>query len=309
MHSLYFPFVANEPIIQPLGCQLDGYDIVEEGHDAFLVPKRVYQYPARWMDCEAEEGVYTWTPWLENNARTIAPYGRSIIGTKTCPEWARLWVDRWGSPPREDCYDNFAAFLINVAKKCSPIAIEAWTEPDVPTEIPNETQYWYGAWVGVNETHYQAGVRYGNMLSKIYPIIKKELPNLIVIAGSLIGEQSSFEFLQGAVDGGLKADIVSTHKYIYAWASPDYHAVFDLIDNLRKITNIEIWVTETGLAGNCELPHQEQKAEYIRYLVANQKAEKVGYIGWYSMGNHFYCTDLLWNGDAGPAWEAFANAY
>lgn len=139
--ELYFPVIRRMPYTPySWGVQIaDG----RANLSRWVIPERIYQQAARWVDIEAQKGVYKLPAWMIEDAEVIAP-NPLILGAKTCPAWARLWGSELGSPPKRSCWGDYARFVCYLIREFSPWGIELWNEPDVPTGHPE--QYWYGAW-------------------------------------------------------------------------------------------------------------------------------------------------------------------
>ena len=284
----YFPIILNERI-PILGVQIDG--AIYGNTTSYLVPNRVYQSPARWTEIEAERGVYVFTDWLDKN---VAYFGDNyiIIGTKTTPIWARVW-EKQGSPPKEEYYLSYAKFLVAICERYDIWGIEVYNEPDVEKDLVDDaTQYWFGAWVEGTD-YYGAGVRYGQMMSVVYPFVKDKC-NVKLISGALIGEETSLEFLRGMLDGGLQTDYISYHKYIYN--RDQFSKIYEFEKKIKNITSIPIIVTETSVLSNLGGDeHQQIKADYIDYLKETLSGSDISLVEIYSWNNGWRNSELLPN--------------
>ena len=140
-----------------------------------------------------------------------------------------------------------------------------YNEPDVGIETSDPyEQYYFGAWVEGYD-FYDAGYRYGQMTKVVYHLFKTQCSNVKLIGGALVGGDNSFEFLRGMLDGGLQADYLSFHQYVFS--EKDFYSPFMYSEKLRQQTMLPFILTETSLlsaTGGEE--HEKLKAKYIQYL-------------------------------------------
>ena len=144
-----------------------------------------------------------------------------ILGTRTAPEWARMWSGHSGSPPKEENWGDYANFVNVMITALDPWGVELFNEPDV--ESGKAVEDYYGAWVAEDGSFYEAGAYYGQVTAFVYPLIKAQHPDVKIIVGAL--QAVNMEFLRGAVDGGLTGDMLSVHKYIKT--REEFGLVFD----------------------------------------------------------------------------------
>jgi hypothetical protein len=275
MTEIYLPIVvtSGQPV---LGVQVDA-NIA--GNEQYVIENRMYQTPARWSGLDS---------WLLYN---ISMFGDNpfILGTKTCPPGYRLWEDFLGSPPKEECYIYFADFATELAEVYQPWGIELWNEPDVPRRfsVPN----YYGSWVDNDDKFYNYGKSYGKFCGEVYETIHNA--GTKVIAGALLGSESSLEFLSGAVDDGFRADYVSYHTYLYM--TDEFDKPFRFAEKLRKLTTLPLILSETSIIGDGSLEHQQRQADYLTYLRKHQYWGGIDLILWYSLFNNWNHTALVQN--------------
>lgn len=280
--TIYLPQVANpEPLLGArLGVQIEGR---VADWSPYLIPHRLYQWPLRWWSYPCDE--------YDENALALKGH-RQIITLKCVPEEYRLWPEFAGSPPAPQHYDAFVAHAQQVIDRYQPEAIEFFNEPDVYTMNASHPEF-YGAWVGPDDTMYQGGRRYGAFCAYVYP----RLHGCKVLAGALMMHNESLEFLQGALNAGLRADALSYHCYI------SMDEVFDriiyLAQALQMMTSLPLVCTETAVMGDGSAEHQTRKAQYVNYLRSGAWLW-IEAANWYTIGgNDYWETDLL----PGAAWE------
>lgn len=269
------------------GCQVDD-DIA--GFEGRIVPGRLYQTPARWAGID---------PWL---GRNVAAFGDNpfIIGTKTCPLEYRLWPDFLGSPPQSQYYGEFGEWASTISREYHPWGIEIWNEPDVPRQF--SVPEYFGSWVDEDD-FYLAGRAYGLFCAAVYEQI--HATGAQVIAGALLGGESSLVFAAGMMDGGLRCDYVSYHKYLGMGDPFDTGFVF--ADRLREIVNVPLIWNETNILGDGSPTHQAKQAEYVKYLRERCGWEGVAGVLIYSFHNWMWeNAALIIDGDLTPAYMEFA---
>ena len=156
-------------------------------------------------------------------------------------------------PPRNAAdYATFVAFLAQ-RYGTALTAIEIWNEPDQANEA-------YFAGPGKAQ-------KYGTLLRAAYPAIKQANPNVLVLAGSLVG--SNGEFLRALYAAGIKGyyDGLAVHYYNLTLAS------------LRSIHEVQLvngdhtpmWLDEFGWS-SCwprDRVQQEQACVTARAQAAN----------------------------------------
>lgn len=304
--KVFLPFLSSWKKVEPkIGAQVEGCII---GNEKWVVPNRIYHWNMRWAESEPIPELYNFPPYTYLNYKMLG--SMQIIGTRTCPEWARLWPDNGGSPPRNDYYLNYARWICEIIARFEPWGVEIWNEPDCKAEN-NDTNYLGAWWDG--KSWYSSGVRYGQFTRAIYPYIKQYSPKTKVLVGALmnVNEQESQEFLRGAVSGGLRGDYLSYHCYITE--RPYFIRAFALSAALKKIAKLPTICTETSvLAWNDSEELRILQHDYLQYLINSLKTPIYSYpekVLWYSLANNHWKNSDLQRGDAPlPAWQLFRDA-
>ena len=302
-HHYYFPGVFNNGNFSGvLGLQVDGSVL---GYEKFIVSHKVYQSPLRWTDAEEVRGKYIFPAWLDHNVEVFKSVDADLIlGIKTCPEWARLWKDKQGSPPLPEFYGACAEFIRAGIERYKPKAIAFCNEPDVDKDLVSDAiQYWFGAWV-INGDYYGAGRRYGEAFNYIYSKLKPLYPNTLFIAGELIGERTSLEFLSGMLSVNLKADYISYHKYIHN--KTQFNALFDFANEIKKLTSIPLIITETNIVSDIGGDiHEQLKADYVKHIYDRIGWEEIELVEFYSLDNSWRNTPFCPNKVPTPAYDVW----
>lgn len=253
-----------------------------------IIDGRMYQSPVRWTDVEKVQGMREYPFWLRNNISAFRsnPF---ILGFKTCPEWARLWKDKPGSPPMPEYYEAFGNFIVQTINLYRPWGVEIWNETDVPNTLPNDLQWWFGAWVEGSD-YFGAGKRYGEMMNVIYPIIKKTFVK--VLAGAVIGAMpSSIDFLRGAMSVNMPTDIISIHKYLNP--GDNYSDLYKLADAAYSAARFPIAVTETNVKNSIDSQSlKDDQVEYLKWILANDNPN-IHYVQLYSWNNGWEYTNVV----------------
>ncbi len=291
--NTYLPIIIHDPPRAKIGAQIEG-DVSRVAR--WIVAGKVYQWSVKWRDWKSMRAVY------DNNALLLSG-NEQVITVKVCPEEYRLWPETAASPPREDCYDELAEFIQEVIDCYSPMAIEVFNEPDCNRSDAWAPEY-FGAWVDVGEGWYEGGKRYGRCLHAIYPHIH----DTKIIAGALMMHDGSLDFLHGAIDGGLLADEISYHAYIYSMTDKD--RLYELGRNIKSLINLPIACTETSLLSKVESPaHMQAQADYLQYLIDNFNDGGVDFINWFTLANGGWMnSDLVFNDEPKPAYEIWRRA-
>lgn len=309
-NDLYFPIIqVNQDFPYMLGAQQEGR---LRDAERWFVPNKVYQWSVRWSNVETTQGVYEWPAEYDDNAKFLHERGYPfIIGIKATPEWARLWPGYAASPPAPEYYFAYGAFVQAVIDRYHPIAVEIYNEPDVHITSVHPHDAGYGAWVGDGESYYQGGQRYGGMIDAIIDSIH----GAKVLIGALLSHSRSPEFLQGMLDAGARADALSFHSYTsYTLQDCWFDRIFEYETAYRKLTNLPLVVTETGLLtrGNdlAEATPEflAMQAEYLQYIIERLEGSSIQLVNWYTLeGNGWRNSDLVLGSKARPVYDIWKN--
>lgn len=282
--EIYLPIIFSDG--PRFGCQVD-CDIA--GSEQWIISGRMYQTPARWVRLDS---------WMERN---IAAFGDNpiILGSKTCPEEYRLWPDFLGSPPKSQYYSEFGEWAAGLSAKHQVWGFEIWNEPDVPRQF--SVPEYFGSWVDEDD-FYLAGRAYGLFCAAVYEQI--HATGAQVIAGALLGAQSSLEFAQGMVDGGLRCDYVSFHKYLHM--DDDFDAGYNFSAELQNIVKKPLIWSETNIMGDGSPEHRKRQAEYLIYLRNSYTWVGIAALLVYSLHNwQWEYASLIADNQPTPAYEVF----
>jgi len=283
MYKLYLPFIGTKEA--DFGTQVDGKCTIK------IIDKKIYQTPDRWGETNS---------WFASN---ITLFGNNpfIVGMRGCPVEYRLWEDKVGSPPREDCYQHFTDHACNLVDTYNIPILEICNEPNVENTLPNPEQYWFGAWVE-NGDYYGAGRRYGDLLSACYPSLHAK--GVKVLGGALNGEATSIPFLQGMLETG-KCDYVSFHCYTYQGTDFVQEAT-EKINRIRNFTDKPLFITEVALISPEGLVYDTEvfRALQVEFFIWLKKYLKVLGIPflWYSSDNTWRNCGLWRRGEPMPIW-------
>jgi hypothetical protein len=280
----------------PLGCQIEGR---VAGREQWIVPARQYQIAVKWRDVETVKGVYDWFTY-DPDFQALSRQ-RVTVGIKIVPEWARLWPGYVASPPKPECYHDLARFILALIDRYRPDAIELFNEPDVGRDEARWAEEYFGAWC-VGTGFASGGMKYGQCLKAIYPIVHEAYPSVRIIACALIGAiPSSIEFYKGAMSAGMLSDAVSFHKYI--GVGGNFNAAFEF----AALIGAKTILSETSVTAkeDSDLLKTEQ-ADYLRYLLDNVERSSIETIQWYSLANNGWaCADLVRSNIQTPAYTVW----
>jgi hypothetical protein len=290
-----------------LGVQIEGR---VRGRQQWLDPNWNVQIHAKWRDVEAVQGTYDWSPYRDDFL--LLSGHPVVVGLKVVPEWARLWPEYVGSPPKPEFYSYFGAMAANlVAQYNHPkqLVLEIFNEPDADRDdVKKGTQDLgdaFGCWV-MGKNWAEGGRRYGECLKMVYPIIKAAHPQVKILAGALIGEPSSFIFLEAALKAGLMADGISFHKYAH-YGIRDQRGPFEFAAKLKRMTTWPLVMTETSLlAKEDSAAFRQAQGAFLSSLLKDFDELGIDAMSWYSLADQGWMnSDLVWRGIAQPAYEVY----
>lgn len=284
-YEIFIPQVSapGSVLRHRLGCQIEGY---VSNISQYLIPNRAYQIPVR---------LYEWPSAAHlSNLSYLSGYDK-VITVKCVPEHMRLWPGFAGSPPHPDRYDEFISMTQDVINRSGAKGIEMFNEPDIRKRDAAFPDF-YGAWVGDDESYYDGGRRYGQLCAYAYP----RLYGSKIIAGALMMHEYSLEFLRGAIDGGLRADAISYHCYI--WGRADFGRIFEIAGNIAQFSRLPLIATETSLLGDGSLQHQTDKADYLTYIINTMPTSDLDAVMWYTLGGNDWNNSDLLPGSAYQVW-------
>jgi Cellulase (glycosyl hydrolase family 5) len=227
-NNVYLPIVVAPPVPP----SLFGVDVRSYANDGMLPyvqeanPRWVRAGDALWAYVERERGVYDWSmlAQLEANVVRLRKLGlEPIVVVQQSPSWAQREPGRLCSPPNAEHLDDFARFMGAIAARYAsgPAMInywEVWNEPDYTIDEVQSDLSGFGCWAS-SQLPYTGGQYYGDALNRVYPVIKANNPNAVVLAGALSYELSrenvSRDFTRGMLvsTAGNSFDALSFHAY------------------------------------------------------------------------------------------------
>jgi len=292
------------PVISLTGKTDYGYSVVTSGTQSleeFTIEHAVLRVFAYWSEIEATEGVYSWPQSLDNQVALAD--GPLYINVTNTPAWARPTGSKVCSPPYEENREDFAEFVEAVIIRYEPDYIEIWNEPDVPESVGD----WYMGCFGLD---YEDGEEYAEVVSAVMDEI--DYINIKVVVGALAHPfvAEGYDFWEGALDSEVynDADYASFHKYI-PWPWGEYQEYYfglvsDALDFMQE-TPLPIILSETSVRCQetswCGTDFEDDKAEYVDFVGTLDLHIAM----FYSLGgNNWDYTDLVYGGEAMPAWYA-----
>ncbi|GAP09600.1 cellulase [Bellilinea caldifistulae] len=187
--TLYLPVVTNNyPDRSIIGVDGNSYlqQIANTGVRFLRLNTQLW-----WSDIESTKGRYDWDKAarveeliMEASANRLDV----ILLMQTAPVWAREYPGSLCGPIKDEELDAFAAFVGEAVRRYSvpPFNVkyyQIWNEPDQfvkETDSGNNNGCW------AESTNDYSGNRYGEMLTKVYPILKNINPNAQLLIGSLM---------------------------------------------------------------------------------------------------------------------------
>jgi len=259
----------------------------------------------RWTEIESEPGVYAWNSIHDEGIFGLGRSSNKIALTIiTTPEWARRYPEVRCSPPAPEYMVNYVAFIIAVIERYSPDAIELGNEPEVPHYlIGDRLDHWIGCW-GPD------GFEYAEMLKLVYPVVKTIYPDVTIVAGSLMLDDTQQNFWPQALEAGASGfyDVLSYHAYT-DYPINDFEIISRKAEFLRSIgETAPLWLTETSLLCRdeyvaCENESKTQQADFIRYIMDRREKSDFDLAFWFTLANnHWNNSDLVHRREPKPVW-------
>lgn len=306
MTVVYLPLVINKsvipdvPVTSNIGAQVEGSVV---GKEKWVVYGHPYHWPARWSECEPSQGQYVFEDWMYNNNWVLG--NKQILGTKTCPLWARLHPENLCSQPKAEYYIDYAKWLCKLIEEFHPWGIELWNEPDCRAD--DAAQNYFGCWYdGVS--WFNSGLKYGQFTKVVYDYVKPLHPEVHLLVGALmnVAENESLSFLSGAKAGGLKGTDLSFHGYITEKSGFD--RIFTLAANLKKVVSyMPMICTETSvLSWEDSEELKLLQRDYLQHISDRLPTSDIDVVLWYTLAENSWLNSDLQRGDTPlPAWQLF----
>jgi hypothetical protein len=232
------------------------------------------KFSVHWATIEPVSGKYDWSS-IDKKA-----FGNvRFVSVKGAPRWAN-GNNPVCSPPLVKYWPDYLKMTNAVIDRYDPLWIEIWNEPDTDY---SGAEYFFGCW-GYDR---QAGVDYANFVNYLYPRIKEQYPDLVIMAGSLMNPYN--DFAAGFLDNVGEIDGVSFH--VYEWCDKSY-LLPSFTKKIKSMTDLPVYLSETSLiyitpSMNCE----RQQAKYFEYLIDQPKLE---FSVWYTLGcNSWQNSDMI----------------
>jgi len=279
-HTLLLPFLFAAVTLLT-GVQSEG-----PVNPALLPGSSWVVFNVHWADVEYSRGVYDWSiPDGERLSVTAVPL---VINVKGAPAWARDGGLEC-APFRSGYHDEYADFAVRVIRRYGARAVEIWNEPDAAHSNP-ALQHQYGCnW---------SAVQYADLLSVVYPIVKRAEPAVLVLAGALADNTGFAATLASRTPRAF--DVLTYHAYAYYGG--DTAKIWRMAAEMQH--GYPVWVTETSLlADNGGAAFEQAQAEYARNVIQAANDHGLDAVMWYTLaGNGWRNSDLVDGGRKRPAW-------
>ena len=297
MSKIFLPHIARNVHPTPrLGTFVEGIDATKM---SFAVPGQSIGWLANWSVIQQEQDFLNMTK-LEAAYQLIGDHPH-WIQVKNSPPWAQSIEGLPCSPPKREYWEDFADFVVFIIDWYRPFMVEIWNEPEPkPEEIPTELIGVVGCWGD--------GTLYGEFVKYVYNYVKPANPDTIIAGGALmLNSQECWEFTEDFLKVA-EMDVLSFHSYpIHPWCNYDDPLI--KAQNLRKLTNKPLWLTETSYKYAGDEPDEvfEQcQADYLRYVYNEAGRVGIEFVNWYTLANNGWRhTDLVEDGRKKLAWYAF----
>lgn len=304
-YHTYFPQIHHIQVPR-LGAQIEGNVGTRE---QYLTAGRGYQTPVSWVEWEEKKGSYV------EDARVLENYHRTL-GLRHVPENHRLWQESWSSPPHHNSLIAYAQWICEVIDLLRPNAVELFNEPNVGYFAASVFHQYFGAWIwdadGPGDAP-AAGILYRRMLEEVYTTVKALYPKVEIIAGALMANEHTEDFLRAFRYG--PADAISFHLYL--GADEPFEKLWYYIQKLRKITALPLILSETAVVATMDSDLlRDQQALYIQWIIDNWEELGLKRAVWYTLGDNggegnnggWMCSDMNKNGVAYPVYHVFKEA-
>ena len=275
----------------------------EPGWSKYLIPDLPIILDAYWdIKADSKFEKNKWSTYWRERLDSFRPAVINIVGPT--PRQYRREINGSLAPscalPKPEYYKQFADFINNVIEEYQPDAVEIWNEPDI--WLMEKWPYTIGCYI--------TGEQYGQLIKTIYPLINKEHPQTMIIAGALAGDDEKWikDFFGSVTDKNGEQPFDGFSFHVYSIYQGDFDLILQRASNLRKFTNKPLIVTETGLLcdGNekvCqsrEFSHEQ--ARYAKYLLELINQDLFYDIFMYTLQNNWRYTGLVQQGKATQAW-------
>lgn len=311
MYRIFLPFIPRPARLfdYPLGVDIEG-KVLAPG---YLLQNRHYKIQVRGDIFEPYPNTYVLDAELKSTLSYIGNAERYIC-FKFCPPQNRLWSTYRNSPPADQYLPDFGRAAAEAVLLTKAKYIEPWNEPDVVIgSIPTSWEDYLGAVVGIGESWYQGGERYGKMLMAVDHALKASGSTAGILAGALIcddivaGETNNIEFLQGAMaatGGSLPCKAVSIHPYLKsnAFAKEEgfriaWDRVMAHVDNIRSLTDKPVVFSETAILLDDDFQEtplfRQRQVDWVVFLktqIANKRLAGVSWYNWASVWPWMHCS-------------------
>lgn len=313
-HKIYLPLISLAVPQNPFGFDLSVYSnngVLQYGLETR--PHWARAGDVLWSKAEPVRGAgYDWSflGYVDANVRRLRAAGvEPTLIIQQSPSWAQSVPGRFCSPPKPEMLDDFANYVYAVVKRYSSGDLqvnywELWNEPDArPQDTLDENGI--GCWADDTKPDY-GGSYYGQVVQRIYPMVKAANPSANLIAGALIYGVSdgtstkphmSELFLDGMLSSGAgrSFDAISFHAYgAYGANSMLVTKTLRLRAQLAKyqLSDKPIYSTELAamcagwVESACEPTYNEwlnNQANYAARIYAEALALKLDGAFWYSL--------------------------
>lgn len=292
------------PVIQSswlnLGVEMYPGDPIKFEEDIKVLPIKVVRITFSWADQELQPGVFSWSPLLEEDINLLAKYKIKVIATvHDTPSFYQTDNIRECLPPSNVYEEELKNFMVAASQHFPYIQVwEFWNEEDFNNGIDG----YYGCWGDYPK-------EYAIFLNIFYDAVKSVDNSDLVMFGSL-GDPTTTYF-KNVLIYNPKFDILGVHYY-----GTNLGSMMDAINkgllfynDLRKLTNKPIWMTETSLqcrTATCDSIFREQQSQWLQLIKDNWLGE-YSYIIWYELpANSWYDVGMYDNsGTRQPVWYKF----
>jgi hypothetical protein len=246
-HKTYVPFILA--LQNKFGTEVDsefanyrGADKIEQAGFGWYRHMQV-----SWASFEPISGVYTMTPegpagWYQDLddglARAVSSGLQPIVVIRDSPQWATVALTRGCTPITPTLYTHFADFVNMVIDKYEqpPYNVryyELFNEPDIWAHITDTEK---GCWTLA---------QYVDMLEVVYPAVKVEHPNILLVNGGLSDAHSAWA--RDLISYGYDyLDVLAYHAYektdqngMWLTATTTTPAIY-----LRALEQLKAWIKQ-----------------------------------------------------------------
>jgi hypothetical protein len=161
-YNVYLPIILNPP---PEPSDFGVYDEYQGGYAKYYNPVSRVVFPVSWGES------------VPGSLSSVAKLHWTMACIREVPEEFREWPDKVCSRPREDAFEHYVQFALQVAAT-GVKAIEIGNEPNQDNSGLSFINCW--------GTKFTDGMLYGRLATMVFQALQLHFPRVQLVIGSLI---------------------------------------------------------------------------------------------------------------------------